>query len=103
MKQIRQGDVLLEEVDAVPAGAARIPAVNGRLVLAEGEATGHAHTVAEQYGELYEKDGTLYLSLTEAVPLEHQEHGAVVLVPRVYRKVQQREWTDAMEPRPVLD
>lgn len=100
----RQGDVLIEQVASIPKGARRVE-VKGRIVLAEGEATGHAHTIAEQYGELYEKDGTLYLRLSERdAPLTHQEHSTIVLPARkAYRVVRQREWTDADEPRQVLD
>jgi hypothetical protein len=103
MEQYRQGDVLLERVSAPPDGVVEVSARAGRLVLAEGEATGHAHTVDEQYGVLLEKDGVLYLSVTEAVPLEHQEHAAIPLKRGTYRVTRQREWGDNDEPRPVLD
>ena len=44
---VRQGDVLLVAVEAVPDDAVEQPR-QGRLVLAEGEATGHAHAIAER-------------------------------------------------------
>ena len=98
----RQGDVLIEKVAEIPAGAAVAPKA-GRYVLAEGEATGHAHTVDARYGELVESRGMLYLRLTAAAPLEHQEHATITLEPGTYRVTRQREWTDADEPRQVAD
>src|SRR4051794_26244121 len=45
---LRQGDMLLVPVDALPAGAGstELDRVGPRHVLAEGEATGHAHVLA---------------------------------------------------------
>jgi len=39
--------VLLLATDEVPAGLASVPRDRGRVVLAYGEATGHAHAIAE--------------------------------------------------------
>lgn len=74
----QQGDVLLFAVDTIPDGAKVVPRKNGRLILAEGEATGHAHAISDPGATLYSMpDGTLYLEVTgEVVPLEHEEHKA---------------------------
>lgn len=46
--QIRQGDVLLVPVKALPAGCKAMQPENGRrFVLAHGEVTGHAHAIYE--------------------------------------------------------
>ena len=45
---LRQGDILLVPVDGLPTGAVSV-ARTGRLVLADGEATGHAHAVHERH------------------------------------------------------
>lgn len=48
MLQIRHGDVGLMPVAAIPAGAIEITAtatIDGRVILAEGEATGHVHAL----------------------------------------------------------
>jgi len=46
--QVRQGDVPLVEVKALPDGARPVPRdEHGRIVLAHGERTGHAHVVHE--------------------------------------------------------
>lgn len=48
INQIRHGDVGLLPVAAIPAGATDITntaTIDGRVILAEGEATGHAHAL----------------------------------------------------------
>ncbi len=52
---LRQGDVLLSAVKAIPAGAKPVPRDAGRVVLAYGEVTGHAHAVMEAECELLEE------------------------------------------------
>lgn len=42
---VRQGDVLIVATDHIPTGAKVLPREDGRLVLAHGEVTGHAHVV----------------------------------------------------------
>jgi hypothetical protein len=101
--QYRQGDVLIEEVAEIPKGAVKVAPVNGRLVLAEGEATGHAHTIEADYGEMVEKDGVLYLVVKRDAPLSHQEHATVTLPKKKHVVTRQQQWSDALEPRPVLD
>lgn len=70
--QIRQGDVLLLPVKAVPDGAAPVPPEDGRVVLARGEATLHHHSFAHGRGAaLFREDGAgggLYLMVTQAPP-----------------------------------
>ena len=92
MRQVRQGDVLLERVEQVPAGAVR-QASGARIVLAEGEATGHAHAVESEGAAVFTApDGRRYLVLTRAAQLEHEEHAPIALEPGAYRVVRQREF-----------
>jgi hypothetical protein len=44
---IRQGDVLLTPVLSLPVGLKEVPLDKGRIVLAYGEVTGHAHAIAD--------------------------------------------------------
>ncbi|MCP2730410.1 hypothetical protein NJ959_18440 [Symplocastrum sp. BBK-W-15] len=72
MRPIRQGDVILLSV----------PEITGKklthLTLAEGEVTGHSHRISNGEAELYDKDGTLYLSiLSKKATLSHEEHEAL--------------------------
>lgn len=102
--QVRQGDVLIHPVSEIPAGAKKV-SPKGRLVLAEGEVTGHAHVIEDLEGiDVYEKDGVLYMKALAPRPMVHEEHGAVVVHPEraLERRIAQ-EWSDDDEPRQVLD
>lgn len=67
-------------------------------MLAEGEVTGHAHTVDATRAELINAASAgLFLRVTEATRLQHQEHDSIVLPPGSYRVVKQREYA----PPPV--
>ena len=97
----RQGDVLLVRVEQLPEGAVATKAETP-IVLAEGEATGHAHVV---------RDGARLASVTRsrrwAAPLtttylvvdavdgatvEHEEHSPIALAQGVYEVRRQREY-----------
>lgn len=123
---IRQGDVLLTPTSKLPAGCTEIPNDKGRIVLAYGEVTGHAHAIADHRAvtstpgaadEMAEAaiaraqakarlwsapDGNRYLEVTEPVTLKHEEHTAHGLVPGIYQLPTQVEYTPA-ELRRVAD
>lgn len=91
---VRQGDVLLRRVSRIPADAA--PAEkNGRIVLAYGEVTGHAHAIEDlESVEVFVKaDGTMYLQVATETALRHEEHGVILLPPGKYERVLQREYS----------
>jgi hypothetical protein len=52
----RQGDVMIVPVDAIPEGLKRVPLEGGRVVLAHGEVTGHAHAVVGEGVEFLAAD-----------------------------------------------
>jgi hypothetical protein len=107
----RQGDV---SIFACPIPKDATPKkVEGRLVLAHGEVTGHAHafdvaTIEAGDVEAYEKDGVLYLRVINPSDLKHEEHATHTLPPGEYRvgfdkdTPTQREYTPE-EIRRVLD
>lgn len=100
---IRQGDVLLVPITAIPAGARPLGRVAGRLILAEGEATGHAHAVLDPGAELLEGDlDARFLRVLEGggVTLGHEEHAPIRVPPGDYEVRVQREYEpQAMPPR----
>jgi hypothetical protein len=49
--QLRQGDVLLQQVAALPANCTEIAPDGNRIVLAYGEATGHAHAIYDHVAQ----------------------------------------------------
>lgn len=94
-RQARQGDVLLVPV-AEPIEATVLPR-RGRLVLALGEATGHAHAIHEPHArELRPTTGERLVRLPVTASLVHEEHAPIELPPGLYRIVIQREY---MPPR----
>lgn len=99
----RQGDVMVIRVDAIPAGAKPVTRDNGRIVLAYGEVTGHAHAIAEDEVTMLEVDGGIrYLDVQMDAFLRHEEHGTIPLAPGLYRVVRQREYSPE-EIRNVAD
>jgi hypothetical protein len=90
----RQGDVLLVPATGVPAGAEKVARDNGRLVLALGEATGHAHAVETLGAELFSSTADRYLKVpSTGASLVHEEHGTIKLPEGTYKVVLQREYT----------
>jgi hypothetical protein len=86
---MRQGDLLILKIDAIPKGAVQL----NHRVLAEGEATGHTHEL--DTGELYEDNGTLYFRVTEEAKeatLNHPEHGPLTFEEGTYQVIRQREY-----------
>jgi hypothetical protein len=95
-EQYRQGDVLIERIDAIPPAA--VPATaRGRWILAEGEVTGHTHSVAAEDATLLllelEDEMEMYLRVHTATEVTHQEHGPISLAPGDYRIGRQREYS----------
>lgn len=91
-RQVRQGDVLLIPVEALPPDARALRRA-GRLVVALGEATGHAHAVLERDArEARTPSGERFLRLPTTARLVHEEHAAIDLAAGLYRIVIQREY-----------
>ena len=89
---IRQGDVLLVPVDEIPTESRR-QSRRGRLVLAEGEATGHAHAILERDAETFTtSDGSRFLLTKSRAQLIHEEHAPLQVAPGAYRVIVQREY-----------
>lgn len=110
MQQYRQGDVFLEQVRK-RARAGKPVLDHGRVILAYGEVTGHAHEVVEEKkldfelppAQLFEEpDGTRFLFVDRACVLTHQEHGTIALEPGCYKVTRQREYSPE-EIRNVAD
>ncbi len=106
----RQGDVLIRQVrKRMPTGTD--VRERGRVILAHGEVTGHAHEVVAaapstdlappaQFFE--EPDGRRFLFVERACVLTHQEHGTIALAPGSYEVIRQREYSPS-EMRNVAD
>lgn len=101
-QQVRQGDVYLRPTRSRPSEHAKPVADAGRVILAYGEVTGHAHEVigdlvsddALPASALFEEpDGTRFLVVNRPCTLRHKEHGPIALAPGAYRVVRQREYS----------
>lgn len=75
MKQIRQGDVFLVEVNQIPKTAKK-QKKKGDIILAYGEVTGHAHRIKSGAEMWLAENGERYLKIVEATALIHEEHSA---------------------------
>ena len=93
-RQFRQGDVLISAVDEIPAGGKLVELDNGRIVLAYGEVTGHAHAIVDvEHVAMVEVDGAIrYLDVQMEAFLRHEEHSEVRIPAGLYRVTRQREY-----------
>lgn len=106
--QARQGDVMIRSVSAIPAGAQPVE-TKGRVVLAYGEVTGHAHAFYGGRVTMYRDDALARTFLRiEAGPsgegqdLKHEEHSTIAVPPGDYEVIRQREYSPE-EIRQVAD
>lgn len=105
-KQRQQGDVLITKIDAMPSAAKKMPPKARGYVIAEGEATGHAHTIATDAIEdiSIDEQGVIYAQIAKQVDLVHEEHGPVSLDPGIYRFDRVQEYDHFQEEaRQVAD
>ena len=93
----RQGDVGFVRMDVLPTGAKR-QTRKGDIVLALGEATGHAHKIKERSAKIFNLDGQRYLVIERPTDLiqtdrtgrigqkhdGHDLHGVVTVDPGIY-------------------
>jgi len=115
-KIYRHGDVIIRETtQQIPPTAkpSRDPK-DGRMILAYGEITGHAHAVTGN-ANLLEiptniidqtiRDVEKWLEVREGgAQIIHEEHATITLPPGRYAIVRQREYTTSdMSPRYVAD
>jgi hypothetical protein len=94
----RQGDVLIEQVNVtreslIAQGGKRRKRDNGRVVLAYGEVTGHAHAIKSPGVELIDlPDGSAFLFSERGLSLRHEEHAKIDMPAGSYRVTRQREY-----------
>jgi hypothetical protein len=112
---LRQGDVLLTRVSALPEGCVGVPSDRGRIVLAYGEVTGHSHSIHDTAAEwrptpqaeevcdaaiarakarlVVSPRGERYLEVFETVVLLHEEHTLCPIPPGIYKVPVQVEYS----------
>jgi hypothetical protein len=107
---IRQGDVLVIDCEDESFSGV-VPKEDHVVILARGEATGHAHALRDSSAKMYfsmaakgatnEKPARV-LSLVKTVNLTHEEHTQIPLTVGNKRVIQQVEYTPT-EQRRVAD
>lgn len=103
MEQFRQGDVLLTRCEPPNIDEGRAIEQGDNIVLAEGEATGHAHRVQSRAKMiLWLIAAKRYIEVVQAATINHEEHGKIDLDPGWYEVRRQREF-DAGRVRWVAD
>lgn len=122
---VRQGDVALIRVNDLPANLTERKRDGGRVVLAYGEVTGHAHAITKkgvmQFDaenavdaakkllasvgltvEVTEQNAPTFIEVPSDASIVHEEHGTIDLPAGKYVKLQQREYSP-VEIRTVAD
>lgn len=96
---VRQGDVLVLATDHIPDGTKPVKRDAGRIVLAYGEVTGHAHAIHDRHATLTalaDSDTDINDRFLEIVgspaQLRHEEHSTIELPPGTYITRRQREY-----------
>lgn len=101
----RQGDILVKPVNRIPDGLKAVPLDNGRVILAYGEVTGHAHAVigdVEFLAADLEDLEQRFLRVENEAQIVHEEHAPITLPPGDYEVKRQREYSPE-ELRTVTD
>lgn len=100
----RQGDVLIRRIEKIPLRNRKsMSGERRRLVLAHGEATGHAHVIEARPDEARLRRGPdpagqqreltfLEVLSPTGVALVHDEHATITIPPGEYEVTRQREY-----------
>jgi hypothetical protein len=104
INQLQHGDVLLRRIGKLPWGIKPVQRQNGRLVVMDGEATGHKHAITENGAKLWELKGEMYLEIIAPVTIQHDEHKPLPIPPGIYQigQVKEYDYIQYIE-RPILD
>jgi len=105
MRWYQQGDVLIQPTKGIPSEAIPEP----ETILAQGEATGHAHRALGKGLMVYrhvtaEGDTARFLAAPKGATIIHEEHKPVSVPPGTYLIRIVKEYDHfAEEARPVID
>lgn len=93
----RQGDVLILRIENMPKAIEPVARENGRIVLAHGEVTGHAHAIKDDRAALFRDPKLMAVFMLVSgdgpVALEHDEHDTIHIPPGRYQVIRQREYS----------
>lgn len=87
-KRYRQGDLLFTATPELPEGLIG----HASTIIAQGEATGHSHGLLQ--GQVLEDmQGRLFLEVSSATQVVHEEHHPIHLLEGFSRVIRQRKYT----------
>jgi hypothetical protein len=91
----QQGDVIIEP-SKIPQNAKQKK--GKRVVLAEGETTGHAHVITDTSScQAFETNDELYIRVTKEITVKHEEHKPIAIAPGEYKVRKVREYDHFLE------
>ena len=85
-KIFRHGDLLIREIWLIPSDAVQ----KSTNILAEGEITGHHHTLNGSH-QIFETDEAMYFEAKQELSIEHPEHNTIQIPKGVYTVVHERQ------------
>jgi hypothetical protein len=96
--QYRQGDVFIKKIDELPKFIKlnKVKEVNGKLIYALGEKTGHHHhtKIMDDNAVLYtDENGNMWLEAKSNIQVDHEEHETIPLEKGFYSISIQREYS----------
>lgn len=107
--QYRHGDVLVRKVDRLPKGLSPVARDRGRVVLAYGEVTGHAHAFSAPNVVMFRDTGSgtggkTFLSISGGpAALQHEEHATIDVPAGNYEVIGQVNYAPGAIPVRVAD
>jgi hypothetical protein len=103
-EQIRQGDVLLNEIDVGRESLEdNIPIAQDRKVLAYGEKTGHSHVLTGDVNFYNATGNQVLCRVNSGAQLVHEEHRNIDIPKGDYLVIIQREFDAVRGIRRVMD
>ena len=86
-KIFRHGDLLIQEIWLIPSDAVQ----KSTNILAEGEITGHHHTLNGSH-QIFETDETMYFEAKQELSIEHPEHNTIQIPKGIYKVAHEQSW-----------
>jgi|10_taG_2_1085330.scaffolds.fasta_scaffold28895_5 hypothetical protein len=94
INMVRTGDVMLRRVERIPPSATENRRVD-RIIVAEGEVTGHMHTLegTAPFDVLTTDEGQMYIDMKGPGTLTHDEHLTRDVDAGTWKVIRQSEYT----------
>ena len=98
MKMMRQGDLLIKEIDKLPEGLTLKD-----NILALGEMTNHQHQMVGDCKVMIDNKGNQFIQTEQECQLVHNEHKPITISKGLFQVIRQREYDIKEGTRQVMD